>query len=177
MSYEPREYDENYVQDDYGADAYEADRAVARSRVSAPAVLLIIVGILNLLSAGFLLFRGAQVALTPIEDFKEQQEQSKKIMQQMFPGMEQPPQTPEELKMQTVAGSLGSGVVGAILALLTLFGGIRMKGLHSYGLAVVGAIIAMIPCLSPSACCLLGEIAGIWAVAVLLNQDVKSAFR
>jgi hypothetical protein len=98
-------------------------------------------------------------------------------MQQMIPGMEQPPQTPEELKMQTVAGSLGSGVVGALLALLTLIGGIRMRGLRSYGLAMVGAIIAMIPCLSPSACCILGEVAGIWAIAVLLNQDVKSAFR
>jgi hypothetical protein len=69
------------------------------------------------------------------------------------------------------------GVLGVLGAFLTIFGAIQMRGLRTYGLAMFGAVLAAIPCLSISACCGLGELAGIWAIVVLLNQEVKAAFR
>jgi hypothetical protein len=176
MSYEPRDYDDHYGREAYGQEGYGPEDDVARARVGTPAVLLIIVSVLNILVGLFMLFRGAQLALTPIDQFREQQE----MMLKMLPpdmAETQKGTTPEELKMQSSVTAVVSGVVYLVTSVLTLFGGIRMKGLRSYGLAMVAAIIALVPCLSPSACCLLGEIAGIWAIAVLLNQDVKSAFQ
>ena len=56
-----------------------------------------------------------------------------------------------------------------------LIAAIRMKELRSYGLAMAGAILGMLPYLSP--CCLLGLPFGIWALVVLADPAVKAAFR
>ena len=79
-------------------------------------------------------------------------------------------------------GTIFSGVIGMALNVIqllmggiVLFGGIKMKSLQSYGLAMAGAVLAAIPCTSP--CCFLGLPIGIWAIVVLMNQQVKSAFR
>jgi hypothetical protein len=73
----------------------------------------------------------------------------------------------------------GLGVVGALLAVaigaFIIYGGMKMMNLQSYGLALAAAIVIMIPCLSP--CCCLGLPAGIWAIVVLSNAEVKAAFR
>ena len=57
--------------------------------------------------------------------------------------------------------------------LLVLLAAVQMKGLRSFGFAMTGAILAMIPC---NVCCLLGLPFGIWALVVLNRPDVKSAF-
>jgi len=44
-------------------------------------------------------------------------------------------------------------------------------------LAVVTAILTAVPCLSCSACCGVGEGIGIWSLVVLLNPEVRNAFR
>ena len=49
-----------------------------------------------------------------------------------------------------------------------------MLSLRSYEFAMVAAILAMIPCLTP--CCLLGLPFGIWAVVVLRKPGVKEYF-
>ena len=43
--------------------------------------------------------------------------------------------------------------------------------------AVFVAVLTAIPCISPASCCLLGEAMGIWALVVLLNQEIRAAFR
>ena len=86
-------------------------------------------------------------------------------------------QDPQTTYTQSLLENFGVGVFWLILSLITIFGGVRMMSLRSYGLAVAGAVIAVIPCVSPSGCCLLGEIAGIWALIVLMNADVRAAFR
>jgi hypothetical protein len=53
-------------------------------------------------------------------------------------------------------------------------GGFSLMQLRSYGLAMTGAIIALVPC---SACWLLGLPFGIWALVTLNKPDVKRAFR
>jgi hypothetical protein len=77
---------------------------------------------------------------------------------------------------------LMSGVVGLVFAIIWLlmgavviFGAMKMKSLQSYGLAFAAAVLAAIPCTSP--CCFIGLPVGIWAIVVLLNEDVKRSFR
>ena len=62
------------------------------------------------------------------------------------------------------------GIIGILLSGLIL-GGLKMKNLESYGLAMTVSIIAMIPCFSP--CCLLDLPIGIWAPVVLSKPEVE----
>ncbi len=74
-----------------------------------------------------------------------------------------------------------SGTVGFVLGLIALAmsalvfaAGLQMKQLRNYGLAMVGSIAAMVPCVSP--CCWIGLPIGIWALVVLSKPEVKAAF-
>jgi predicted lysophospholipase L1 biosynthesis ABC-type transport system permease subunit len=82
----------------------------------------------------------------------------------------------DERIAQYLSGSMGvvSGLIGIAVGGFIIFGALKMKDLSSYGLALAAAILVMVPCLSP--CCFLGIPVGIWALVVLLNQDVKRAF-
>ena len=83
---------------------------------------------------------------------------------------------PNEAWANMFSGTIGavSSIIGILLSGVILFGGIKMKRLEGYGLAMAASILAMIPCFSP--CCLLGLPIGIWAVVVLAKPEVKSAF-
>jgi hypothetical protein len=72
------------------------------------------------------------------------------------------------------AAQVAGGLLGIGLSILVIYAGTRMKNLENYGLAMTGAIVAMIPCFP---CCLLGLPFGIWAIVVLVNPEVKAAFR
>ena len=60
-------------------------------------------------------------------------------------------------------------------SVVTLFGGIRLMALRSYGLVLAGVILGMVPCFS--GCCCVGLPIGIWALVVLMKPEVKSQFR
>lgn len=100
-----------------------------------------------------------------------------------FPGIskavqdQQQNKTPEEEKISSVISNLVLSVLMMAIAILTMLAGFRMRSLRSYALSIVGAISAAIPCLSCGGCCGFGEIIGIWALIVLLNEQVKAAFR
>jgi hypothetical protein len=88
---------------------------------------------------------------------------------------------PQGEGMEGIA-ALMSGGVGIALSLFTMligaliaFGAYKMMNLESYALSMAAAVIAMLPCLSP--CCCLGVPIGIWAIVVLVDADVKAAFR
>jgi hypothetical protein len=83
---------------------------------------------------------------------------------------------PNQAWANMFSGTIGavSSIIVILLSGVILFGGIKMKKLESYGLAMAASILAMIPCFSP--CCLLGLPIGIWAVVVLAKPEVKSAF-
>ena len=67
------------------------------------------------------------------------------------------------------------GLCSIIVGLVIFMGAMKMKNLQSHSLAVTVSVLAMIPCISP--CCLLGIPIGIWSLIVLMNPDVKAAFR
>ena len=79
-----------------------------------------------------------------------------------------------------VANLMGGtmGVIGSIMGILIggliFFGAMKMRQLNNWGLALASSILAMIPCLSP--CCCLGLPIGIWALVVLLDNNVKASF-
>jgi hypothetical protein len=77
---------------------------------------------------------------------------------------------------EMLSGGLGivSGIIGLAMAVVVLLGALKMKKLESYTFALVTAIIAMVPCISP--CCVLGIPIGIWALVVLNKPEVKGAF-
>jgi hypothetical protein len=76
--------------------------------------------------------------------------------------------------MSGVVGMVGS-VVWMLLGALIIFGGVKMKSLKSYGLSMAAAVLAALPCTSYW-CCLIGLPVGIWAIVVLMDQQVKASF-
>lgn len=81
-----------------------------------------------------------------------------------------------ERLINTWAGGLGivEGVVHLALSGLILYGGLKMMKLQQYHLAMVSAVVALVPCVSP--CCLVGLPIGIWALVVLTKPEVKALF-
>ncbi len=65
------------------------------------------------------------------------------------------------------------GVFTLVGAAVIFYGSTKMKDLQGYGLAMTAAILSLIPCFS---ICCIGIPFGIWALVVLLNDDVKKAF-
>jgi hypothetical protein len=73
-------------------------------------------------------------------------------------------------------GALGMvlDIIGFLLGFVIAFGGLKMKNMQSYGLAMTASILAMLPC---SCCCIIGLPLGIWSLVVLMKPEVKAAFR
>ena len=53
---------------------------------------------------------------------------------------------------------------------LTIYGALQMRQLTSWNMSLGGAIAASLPC---SFCCILTMPLGIWAIVVLLSDEVK----
>ena len=146
----------------------------ARQRVQTPAMFLMIVGGLNLLVTLYFVVNGLYTALTPPERLAESQAAMARVLGAKE---EVDKKTPAELRSQGIlVSAVGAGLT-FVCALLSILGGWRMYRLRSYGLSVVGAVSAAIPCLSLSACCGLGEGVGLWALIVLMKPEVRDAFR
>jgi hypothetical protein len=119
------------------------------SRVSAPAVALIVTGALNAVTTlvwmGFLAIFGLAAISDP--DARE-----------ALPGVG--------------VWAVGS-VIGLVMSAVMVYGGMQMRKLQSWGVCMAGTICAMLPCTS---CCILGLPIGIWVIMVLIDGDVKRAF-
>jgi hypothetical protein len=172
MSYDPYAYGSDAPQPDDADDAsmprYSHTQSI-KARVQAPAVCLIVVGILNIFWALYMLVNG--IFWTVAADYIIAQEK------QLLPGLQQQGADRNQMQMQGILISYPTALFAFVASVLPVAGGIRMLSLKSYSLALCGAISAAIPCISITACCGLGEVAGIWALVVLINEEVKSAFR
>ena len=72
-------------------------------------------------------------------------------------------------------GSTISAFLIPLMHLIVLVGAISMLRLKSYGSAMTGAVLSVIPICSPL--CIVGIPFGIWALVVLNSEEVKRAFR
>jgi hypothetical protein len=68
---------------------------------------------------------------------------------------------------------IGSGI-SVVWGIVVTLGASKMKSLESRGSAMMGSIVAMIPC---NPCFLLGLPFGIWALVALNKPEVKDVFR
>ncbi len=132
----------------------QPDRARAASQVAPPAIALMVLGGLGLLAdLGGLLVHvlGASVGAFA-------------------------PRLGDERIVRVFSGGVGIAfaLFGIVLYGLMVLGALKMKALEGYALAMTAAIIAMLPC---SCCCFVGVPIGIWALVVLLDANVKAAFR
>jgi hypothetical protein len=94
---------------------------------------------------------------------------------EIFPKQPMPNPQMEKL-LNSIGGGVGivQDIIGAVIGILVYIGAGKMQRLEGYQFAMVAAIAAMVPCLSP--CCLLGLPFGIWALIVLNKPEVKSYF-
>jgi hypothetical protein len=167
MSYDPQ---------NYGAYGPGPRGGSAASRTSVPGILLLIVGVVNLLASFGLFVYMFFFLSVPVEELERQMENNPQQRKQLE-DLKKEGYTIQQIKNMGATMLGVSGGLTLLAALLTLLGGICLYSHRGYALAVIGAILAAIPCLSPSGCCLLGNIVGVWAVVVLMNPDVKAAFR
>jgi hypothetical protein len=159
--------------DPYGP---SADPQAVRGRVTPPAIFLIVVGALNLLgSFGCFGLVYQLISLGP-DGVKREVENNPALKNN--PAFQQEFQKdPKGAFNQAVTEYEVLGGLSFVAAIITLIGAFRMLALKTWWLALIGAILAAVPCVSPTGCCLLGEAAGIWSLVVLLNGQVRSAFR
>ncbi len=135
-----------------------------KSKVTAPAIALLVVAILSVLLFIVSLFGNA---------FNE-------ALLEWAEKSDMPPEQLEQFRSMSMQGAggalsfffMGLHIVGTVVIAL---GALRMKNLQSYGLAVTASILAMIPCTS-GCCCIIGLPVGIWALIVLMDKDVRAAF-
>lgn len=156
MSFEPQ----------YPAD----DIHPAAARTSTPGIFLIIVGAFNVLWGGYVVTAGVLQFINPEIAIKNAE-----MLAELFPAAAAQKPKPEEVQRQSLL-TVGIGILVLVGCVLTILGGIRMRQLRTYGLAMTGSIVAAVPCLSCMGCCGVGEVIGIWAIVVLLNEEVKAAF-
>ncbi len=156
-----------------------------RDRLTFPAVLLILSGIVNILFAGYLVINSIVVFSQTPEQMEEAAKAQREAMIKLFPQLkkelearEQAGETIED--SMTKAKPILLGLTGAslLVALLTLFAGVRMLQLRNYGLVMIGSLLSAIPCVSGASCpCCVGAVAGVYSVILLLQPDIRDAFR
>lgn len=72
-------------------------------------------------------------------------------------------------------GTAALGILGFLVAPIIIYGAIQMMRGRSFGLSRTAAILAVIPL--TSCCFVIGIPFGIWALVVLSQPDVKALFR
>ena len=86
-----------------------------------------------------------------------------------------PPGADEATRMGFIIGFYSSVFLLPLLNIVILAGAVCLQTCRAYPMAMIACIIASIPCCSPIV--VLGMPFGIWGLVVLMNDDVKRAFR
>jgi hypothetical protein len=147
----------------------------ARTRVNLPGILLMLVGMINLLLSLYLVLNGVSIWANPRAEADIQKALDNALQQNpnAFGGA---PPTAEQLKTLILGVCLGGGGTALLLAPVLIFAGLQMRQLRSYSVALMASILSAVPCLSCSGCFLFGQVAGIWALVVLIDPTVRMAF-
>jgi hypothetical protein len=146
------------------ADDPEALARRAGGRLKVPAIVLIV---LATIAAG-----SSAVAIAGAERNVQQ-------MKDLAQDPNMPPELANFLRQMAAATTpeavrVSNGVF-LVLNLITLLGAVQMLRLRTYWVAVLGSILALNPLNCP--CCILQAPFGLWALIVLMNADVRAAFR
>jgi hypothetical protein len=159
--------------DRYGEEPQMSPRAFAAAReaVRVPAILLIIVGVLSAAMAAFNLVSlptlPAQFdqAIEDIDNDPNMPAADKEKFKDFF---SQAKEMSEQPALWAVYGVMG------VIALVILFGGVKLLNLSGPALPIISAVLAMIPCTS-GCCCVIGLPVGIWTLIVVNRPNVRAA--
>ena len=136
----------------------------APPKLAAPAIALVVVGVIDGVQAIYGLSRnlsGANEGNPPPPNVQENPQ-----LMEIYDAMQ---------PYQGVINTTGTALA-VLCAVVIVLAGVQMLRRKMYPLCVTGSILAAIPCLSFLACCLIGEGVGIWALVVLMQSDVKQTF-
>jgi hypothetical protein len=143
----------------------------AMNAVKNPAICLILTGALNLALS---LWSILQAIIAPM-DVNKQLAAYPQLNDPQVQKLLNDPQTQKIIHFfYSVGFQVGEGLFVLVMSALVLWGALSMKSLRNYEFAVVAAILAIVPCLTP--CCLIGLPFGIWALVVLRRPGVKALF-
>ncbi len=154
-----------------------------RDRVQWPALFLVANAVLNLLVAFLQVCLLVAVSIAPAEEGHRFQRQLWQGVAERFPTLAEAQlqalnqADPQTVKRQGIFSEAVTSVLMIVPGLLALAGGVRMYQLRSWPLALVGSLASTVPCLAAVSCCCVGELVGIWCVAVLIRPEVRDAFR
>ncbi len=146
----------------------EGGVAEARAAVEIPAILLAVYGGLSLL-ADFLKLLSANVGA----------QWNTLFLQSGYSTEGMPPEVAKFMQglMNLPKGvNYADSLLSIAIAVLVLWGAIEMKRLGSRSLAIVGSILALIPCIG-GCCCCIGIPLGIWALTLLTRPSIARHYR
>lgn len=178
------EYEQRYNDDPHPSDRdtggnrpWRPDRVTIKSKLMLPGILLILLGVVPL---GLGVIGGINWALGGLETQVEEQIRQFNEMVDANPNVPADErQQQKDLFAKVMRGYLQYMPVflpvGLLGNLLVVAGGISMIRVGSRGLAMTGAILAMLPFMT--CCCVAGLPIGIWSLILLNNADVKAAFQ
>ena len=148
--------------------------AIAKAKVKAPAILMLIAGIVTVLLLGYSV---VMVATTDqLADFQKQRQETEndpKLDANAKQQLKQVNDITEQIMVPLFKFQPVLLAFSGLLALTSIVGAIKLINLSGSGWARTGAILNLISCLG--GCCLIGLPAGIWVLIVLGNPDVKAA--
>ena len=142
------------------------DQTDAREKVNFPALALIFYGGLTLLAN--LIRLGITIANTFLGMTLPNLDRYRDIS-------DLDPQFQQLLNASIGASGIFGSLIGLAIGGAMIFGAMKMRNLEQWGFALAAAILAIVPCFT--CCCLIGIPIGIWATVVLLDANVKAAFR
>mgnify|MGYP000843977813 CR=1 FL=1 len=131
-----------------------ASQTSVADRVKVPGILLIVLGVLTDLAGVWQIVSNA--------------------LGIRLPGQEVPPGMEGFMHFMETFGIV-LGALNLISGVVLVLGGLSLMRRKSYGLAMTGAILAIVP--GFSCCCLFGMPLGIWALLLLLKPEIKAAFQ
>lgn len=173
---DPRDYDRDRDRDgDRRGDDPERV-AAARSALAAPATFVILNGLFGIVLAALMsipfvfqpemmfdFWRKMLANQPPGQQRKEQEDNLDKLEQQW-----------QQNRVQNQLSSAFQLGLFGLANLMAVVGGLAMRSLGNYGLGMTGAVVSLLPGLT--GCCCTGMPFGIWALMVLVRQDVKDGF-
>ena len=146
----------------------------AKDKVKAPAILMLIAGIITVLMLAYNIVDATgtdqlaefQKERQVAENDPKLDENGKKMIKQIY-------DVAEQLMVFVIPLQPAMWVISGLVALITIVGSIRLMKLSGSGWPRAAAILNMITCFV--GCCLIGLPVGIWVLIVLGNPDVKAA--
>jgi len=166
------EEDDRYDDDGNEPETLESQLALARRKVAAPAILLIILGFIGIV----LHIVGFVMTATNPTVFLDWYEVNvigafpaamKEDLQDQFES------TRDTMRLDSPL-NLGYSIFGFACCLCMLLGGTSMKSLSNYKLAMFGSLCALVPM---TICCFVSPLLGLWTTIILCQDPVLRGFR